>query len=133
MKRLIASLALLALTGCGGKSPTSPSVQPYHQTVSGSVDVDGITFHPVGPLPRSGSMTVTLTWSGGSDLDLYLTNADCSAANVDACTVYASSTSTVSGRESVTRQVNQGDTYRAFVLNYDVSRSVSYQLTLDIQ
>jgi hypothetical protein len=68
-------VGVVAMAGCGGgSSPSSPTQQPFSQTVAGSVGVFGTVAHSIGPVPRGGAMSVTVTWTGGADLDLYLTN-----------------------------------------------------------
>jgi hypothetical protein len=131
---LLVAATTVALVGCGGKSsPTAPSTpQPFHQTLTGTVDVFGTTFHPV-TIPRTGQMTISLTWPETLDLDLYLTNSACSADTLNQCQLFASATGTVGNREVVTRSVTQAETFRVFVDNTSLDLGSNYTLQIDIQ
>ena len=131
----VSILGLLLVAGCGGggSSPNSPSQQPYTQTVTGSVGVFGTNSHSIGPAPRGGNMTITLTWSNSADLDLYLTNSGCSEFNVIAtCQLFGSADGFVNP-ERVQRTVSSGDSFRLFVDNNSTTLSVNYTLTIRIE
>jgi hypothetical protein len=132
MSAVLSLMAMALLTACGGGSSTSPSSKPYSQHIAGTVDVYGTTEHSLS-IPRSGTMIITLTWSNGADLDLYLTNSSCTTSNLPTCTLFASATGTIPGRETVQRTVTNGETYKIFVDNNSLSLSSNYSIDLNIQ
>ena len=138
LKRLVASTAIvcasmLALSGCGSSSPTTPS--PYTQTVSGTVSAFGTTRHSL-TIPQSGNMSLTLTWSDGTiDLDLYLASSACQQLYpLSQCNVILTSNSAQGAvRENVSRSVASGESYSIFVDNLNLSKATSYTLDIRIQ
>lgn len=125
-------LVTLAACGGGGSNPTNPTPQPYSQHLVGTVDVFGTTEHSLS-IPRAGSLVITLTWSTGVDLDLYLTNPTCTAATIASCQLFASATGTIAGRETIQRTVASGESYKLFVDNNSRSQSANYSIDLSIQ
>ena len=129
-------ILLTGLVGCGGKNDaTGPSNQPYTQTLGGTVSVFGSTYHPL-TINRAGQMTLVLTWADVAiDLDLYLAAATCTTnlypkAN---CGIVLASDSSTGVRETISRQVNSGETYTIWVDNLNQSRATTYTLNLTIQ
>jgi hypothetical protein len=129
-------LAAVSVAACGGGdngNPAAPSApQPFNQTVTGTVSSFGTTQHTVS-IPRSGQMRLTLTWVGGGDLDLYLTNTACNSYPPTDCTMLASSDSATGASETILRPVNQGETYKAWVDSFIVSEARNYSMTITIQ
>jgi hypothetical protein len=133
MKRLFPVLILaISISACGG-SPTSASSQPYSQTLTGTVSLFGTTRHSL-TIPRSGQMRLTLSWTGVTDLDLYLTNASCQALYPqNACGIVLASNSAVGTQEVIARSVTAGETYAIFVDNLSLVNANSYTLDIRIQ
>lgn len=133
MRRLVVLLGLLA-TACGGGGnggPSSPTPQPFSQTLTGTVSVFGTTFHPINT-PRAGNMRLTLSWSGGVDLDLYLTNPNCELANLATCQLLAAADGFVNP-EIISRTVSSNESFRVFVDNNSTTQSANYTLTVRIE
>ena len=136
MRYLICLLLLAVSVACGGGSnPASPSSsQPYNQTMTGTVSNFGTTVHPV-QIPRSGNMTLTLTWQDAAiDLDLYLAPSSC--ANLYPrinCSILAASNNGSGTSETIARTVSLGETFNLFVDNLHLTRSSTYTLTVRIQ
>ena len=127
-------LALLA-SACGGdENPLAPGPvqqQPYTQTLGGTVSIFGTTRHSLN-IPRSGNMRISLSWSGGPDLDLYLTTSGCQELYpLAACGVVLASDSTVGTQETITQSVTSGQAFALFIDNLSTARATSY--TLDIR
>ena len=83
MRKLVAAVFLLVVTAaCGGQGGagniTGPSSNPpFNQSMTGTVSAFGTTRHAL-TIPRSGNMTLRLTWADGAvDLDLILAAANC--------------------------------------------------------
>lgn len=123
--------------GCGGGSPTSPTPTapvPFNQSSSATVSTFGTTYAPLN-MPRGGTMTLTLSWGTNADLDLYLTPASCQGGNVYPlrdCQILAKSDRASGSSETITRSVNQGESYAVWVDNFAGSPQ-NYTLTLNIQ
>lgn len=138
MLKYLCAACLLLVTACGGgnnsSSPTAATPQPYLQTVTGSVDVFNTTRHPLS-IPRSGTMTLTLSWDTTVDLDLYLASPSCVTLYPRAsCLVFQSSTAAAGvSRETVARSVIGGETYNIFVDNLSLTRSQVYTIAISIQ
>jgi hypothetical protein len=133
MRRWIVLLTVLA-TACGGSGsggPGSPTPQPFNQTVTGTVSVFGTTFHPISTA-RAGTMRLTLSWSSGVDLDLYLTNPTCEIANLASCQLLAAADGFVNP-ETISRTVSTNESFRVFVDNNSTTQSASYTLTIRIE
>ena len=125
-------LALLA-SACGSKgNPAAPPPpQPFTQSLTGTVSIFGTTRHALS-IPRSGNMRLTLSWTGGPDLDLYLTNSNCQALYpLSACGVILASDSAVGTQETIARSVTNGEAYAIFIDNLSTTRDTPY--TLDIR
>jgi hypothetical protein len=138
MRRILGVVLLAVSTfACGGDggTPTGPSgTPPFNQTLSGNVAVFGVNRHSV-TIPRSGNMTVRLTWQDGSvDLDLYLTASGCvELYPLSACNILANSTALAGTSEQVTRSVSSNDALAIFVDNLDLSRAQAYTVTIEVQ
>lgn len=132
-KYVVFVLLAMSLSGCGS-SPIAPSNPAYNQTVTGSVDVFGTNRHALS-IPRSGNMTLTLTWQDSVvDLDLYLSNSSCTSLYpMASCGILQSSSSSISTIERVSRTVSSGETYNVFVDNLSRTRTQSYSLAISIQ
>jgi hypothetical protein len=125
---------MLGTAACGGgnNSPTGPSAQPFNQTVSGQVAVFGTTRHDV-TASRGGTMTLRLSWAGSTDLDLFLSNPVCASLYPkSACGIMAAADGVVNP-EVITRSVNEGETFRAWVDNLSLTQSMNYTLSINIQ
>jgi hypothetical protein len=135
MRKLFALVVMLAMAaGCGGGGggSTAPTVQPFSQTVTGTVASFDFNFHPLS-IPRSGNMVVTLTWSDPVDLDLYLTSTACTGYPPTACSIIVRSDN-ASGvfTETIQRAVVNGETYKIWVDNFSLTRTGNYTLTIRI-
>lgn len=129
MRRLSAVLSLIvAMVGCGGTSPTSPG-SPTVSTYAGTVSAYGLASHPH-TASGAGTATVSLTWTGGADLDLYVTGASCTGYPPDACVVLARSTASSGSREEVSMVVAAGQSLTLWVDNFSTQAGVAYTLTV---
>ena len=124
-------IALLA-AACGGNTPTSPGnggTPNTPTTLAGSVSAYGLVNHDHAPT-ASGQLTITLTWSGAADLDLYLTAPTCTGYPPDACVLLARSTASTGNREQVTITATAGTALRLWVDNFSRSTSAAYTITM---
>ncbi len=140
--RTLSAAVLLAVTiagsGCGGSKggggpvdPT-PNPDPATQTVNGNVASFAYNEHPLNA-SRTGNLTVTLTWSGSTDLDLYLTPGNCpDIYGANACTRLVVSEQLVGNSEVVTRAVQSGEQFKIWVDNFAVAAQ-PYTLTIEIR
>lgn len=128
---LALSLLVAAISGCGGgSSPTAPS--PFLQTLNGSVSSFGYVQHPIS-VPRSGTMTSTLTWSSSSvDLDLYLTSSSCADIYLSFCTRLAVSNRSTGTSEVIARSVASGESFKLWVDSFSSSRQ-NYTIQIRIE
>jgi hypothetical protein len=134
MRRGLVVLSLLALVSCGGGggSPTSPSQQAFHQTMTGTVGVLEYNVHSLN-IPRGGNMTLTLSWNQSADLDLYLTSTSCNGyPPLDCAILTKSNNSTGATRETITRTVQASESFKLWVDNFS-STTVNYTLDLTVQ
>ena len=140
--KLTLALALVAimLTGaaCGGDSdgnPTNPSPSnqdPTFTTLTGTVGSFEYASHPLNA-SRSGNLTITLTWQGSGDLDLYLTANTCGNIYGDsACPRLAVSDQIVGNSEMISRPVQSGEQFKIWVDNFALV-SQAYTITVDIR
>jgi hypothetical protein len=80
-------------------------------------------------MTNDGGLVVALEWGDSSvDLDLYLTAASCNAYPPTSCTILARSEGSNSATERLTQAVRRGESFRAWVDNFDRTRSQSYTL-----
>jgi hypothetical protein len=131
---LFAGALAAAACGGGGGSPTGPTpppvdTTPQTQAFTGTVDAYGISSHGLTP-SRAGSLTATLTWTLGADLDVYVTAASCTGYPPDNCVLLArsASTSTTTLREEVTLTVTASAPLLLWVDNFHPTASVSYTI-----
>ena len=142
--RLTFALALVAImlagAACGGDSdgtgnPTNPSPStqdPTFTTLTGTVGSFEYASHPLNA-SRSGNLTITLTWQGSGDLDLYLTANTCGNIYGDsACPRLAVSDQIVGNSETIARPVQSGEQFKIWVDNF-ATASQTYTLTVDIR
>jgi hypothetical protein len=133
MRRGVIGFCLLFLVSCGGgSSPTSSTPQPFHQTMTGTVGVFDIVQHQLN-IPRQGNMTVSLTWNQNADLDMYLTSSTCNSYPPSSCSMLATSNNLGAARETITRTVQSGETYKLWVDNFSHSLTANYTIDLTIQ
>jgi hypothetical protein len=131
----------LFLPACGGGNggnggPTGPTPQnpqdPTLQTINGTVPSFGTNEHALS-VSRTGNLTVTLTWQGPADLDLYLTSSDCGSVYGDnACPRLVVSDQLVGNSESVTRAVQSGDRFKIWVDNFTLAAQ-PYTVQIDVR
>ncbi|OFW08768.1 MAG: hypothetical protein A3H96_04820 [Acidobacteria bacterium RIFCSPLOWO2_02_FULL_67_36] len=129
MRVLAAACALafvLAAAACGG-SPTSPGGGDSTQTISGSVSAYGTTSHSI-EAARAGTLSVTLTWTGPADLDLYLTPIDCDGYPPDNCVILASSTASSGNSERIDWSPAASERFKVWVDNFSPTLSTSYTI-----
>jgi len=142
--KLAFALALVAIilagAACGGDSdgngnPTNPSPSnqdPTFTTLTGTVGSFEYVSHPLNA-SRSGNLTITLTWQGPVDLDLYLTASTCGAIYGDsACPRLAVSDQSVGNSETISRPVQSGEQFKIWVDNF-ATVTQTYTLTADIR
>lgn len=132
LKYTFLAMALFSVTACSSGNPTSPSNPAYTQTLPGTVSVFGTTRHALS-IPRSGNMRLTLTWTGSTNLDLYLATGSCQNLYPMAqCGVLLASNSATGSQEVISRPVTSGETYAIFVDNLSVVAANTYTLNIEI-
>jgi hypothetical protein len=138
MRPLYLAVLLAFTVACGGDDgPTAPSigsVQPYTQTLGGTVDVLGLNVHPL-TAPRAGQMSLSLTWTDPTiDLDLHLAPPGCTSLYPMAtCGVLLSSDAAAGViRESFARSVSNGEAFTIWIDNFS-NRASAYTLNLSIE
>ena len=116
--------------------PTNPSPNtqdPTFQTLTGTVGSFEYASHPLNA-SRSGNLTITLTWQGSGDLDLYLTANTCG-------TIYGDSRLPASRglgsdrrklRNDQPRPVQSGEQFKIWVDNF-APASQAYTSRVDIR
>jgi hypothetical protein len=127
LRKFLAAMLLVPLLACGDDT-TGPGV-PYTQTLNDNVTAFGTTSHNVTAV-RAGTMTITLTWVGPADLDLYLTNRNCT--DIDDCTVYDESIAASGNSEAVSKNVTKDELLKLWVDSFHGS-SVAYTLRVRIE
>lgn len=78
-------------------------------------------------------MTLTLSWSGGVDLDLYLVNTTCgNDGTITGCQFFATANG-FANPEVITRVVTTNGSFKIVVDNNSESEAVNYSLAVNIQ
>lgn len=78
-------------------------------------------------------MTLRLTWSGGADLDLYLSRSSSTSLYPKAsCSILAAADG-LANPETVVRTVSSGESFKIWVDNLSTTQSANYTLTLNIE
>jgi len=134
MTRFIGVVLLACITASCGNDSTSPSEQPFNQTVTGTASVFGSTRHGL-TIPRNGNLTLRLTWQDPTvDLDLYLTIPSCTASlyPLSSCGVLLASDNASGTVETITRSVTNGEAFQVWVDNVS-SRTANYTLGITVQ
>jgi hypothetical protein len=91
-----------------------------------------ITSHEVdGPAART--LAVTLTWTAAVDLDLYLTDTECTGYPPDRCHVLARSTESTGQREEVTWPLSQSTRLKVWVDNFSRAAGADYTLAVAVR
>jgi hypothetical protein len=104
----------------------------FNQSIAGNVDVFGTNFHSL-TTSRPGNLQITLSWSSGVDLDLYLVNPSCgNDGTINGCQFFATSAGSAKP-ELVTHMVTAGETYKIVVDNNSEAASAAYDLAISIQ
>ena len=122
-------LALLA-AACGGKAPTAPSAPST--TINGTVAAYGTSSHDV-EMATGGTVTITLTWTANVDLDLYLTDNQCSGYPPDRCFILAQSIQSAGRREEITWPVKQQERYKIWVDNFSPGLAADYTIEVVVR
>ncbi len=134
LARAAVAAAALAAAACGdlfpASSPTGPSSPEV--TITASVGPYDISSHAI-QFAQDGTFSAMLTWSGGADLDLYLTPFDCSGYPPDTCVILARSTASSGNSEKVEWQGKANEQYRVWVDNFSPTSSVSYTIIASIR
>jgi hypothetical protein len=119
--------------GNGGPAAPTPNPQdPNVQTINGSVPSFAYNEHQLN-ISRNGNLTVTLTWQGPTDLDLYLTSGDCADVyGTNACDRLVVSDQLTGNSESVARAVQSGERYKIWVDNFTLAAQ-PYTLQIEIR
>lgn len=122
------------VSGCG-KSPTEPSGT---NSQTATVPAQGLAFLPV-DIFKTGTMTLTLTWTDSSkNLTLSLSDPNCMSCCVinptqpGSCLPIAQSALPSGTREEITRAVQVGDKFKAWVANGG-NASESFTLTATVR
>ncbi len=130
---LLALVATVTLSACGGATtPTTPSGGSDTQTITGSVGAYGTASHSV-QAARAGSLTVTLSWSGNADLDLYLTPIDCTGYPPDACDILVRSTASSGNQEIVEWPAVANQQFKVWIDNFSPTTSTSYTVVATLK
>jgi hypothetical protein len=98
-------------------------------TFTGSVAPYAIVSERLTPT-SGGTHTVTLTWTGTADLDLYVTAASCTGYPPDACTLLARATSSAGVREEVTVTAVAGTPLLLWVDNFSATTTAAYTMVV---
>lgn len=135
MKHILVAcvLAVASLTVACSNSPTQPS--PFNQTINGNLASFEYVAHNFTP-PRTGTLTVVLTWTAAADrdLDLYLTDATCDDiyGQTPPCTFLEQSIASTGNSERITRAVQQGTPLRLWVDSFSFSgHNYTMQITIE--
>jgi hypothetical protein len=135
MKRLIATVCLLLVAGCGGSdNPVGPNPdEAFSQTITGTVSAFGTTVHQLS-IPRSGDMQVRLTWTAAEvDLDLYLAPSTCTSLYPMAiCGVLAGSNAATGILETIARTVSSGERFSLWIDNLHLTLPQNYTINVTI-
>ena len=123
---------VLAAAACGGNTPTSPDGGDSTQTITGSVSAYGTASHSV-EAARAGTLTVTLTWTGPADLDLYLTSIDCTEYPPDGCLILARSTASSGNREQIEWTAASTDRFKIWIDNFSPTISSDYTVVASLR
>jgi hypothetical protein len=99
--------------------------------MAGTVSSFGLVQHSVS-ITGSGNMTLTLSWQGGGDLDLYLTGSSCNAYPLTDCQVLAASDRSAGSSEIIVRTVSSGEQFKVWVDNFSTN-AINYNLAMVIQ
>ena len=84
-------------------------------------------------IPQSGQMRLTLTWTGSTDLDLYLAPSSCQVLYPMAqCGIIVASNSASGTQEVIARGVSSGESYTIFVDNLSSTAANTYTLAIRI-
>jgi hypothetical protein len=119
---LIGACGSKSSDGDGGTNPPGPSPSPtpgdpVTDNVNGNVAAFAYVSHSLN-VSRDGTLTVTLTWQGAADLDLYLTAGTCpDVYGTNACERLAVSDQATGNSEVVSRAVRSGEQYKVWVDN----------------
>lgn len=128
---LLLFAAALLLAACGD-SPTEPTEPPppsgKPETMTGNVGPYDVSSHPLEIL-RNGTLTVTLTWTGPADLDLYLTALECTGYPPDECLIYSRATAVTGNQEAIEWPVAAGEKYKVWIDNFSPTTSAAYTVT----
>lgn len=131
MRVLVGGLAVaLFSVGCGGGSPTSPTPRSFTQTITGTVSSFGTTSHNVS-VGRNGNARWSVTWTGGGDLDLYLTATGCNGYPPTDCQILAAADG-FANPEVITRTVTSGEQFKLWVDSFEANaRNYTITYTID--
>jgi hypothetical protein len=139
-KGLLAGVFAVSISCGGGNNTTAPSgSKPYNETIP-STSNSTLPDHTATTrfsftVPRSGTLTLTLTWSDpNANLDLYLAPSTC--ADLDpkpACGILASSTATSGSTEQLKKTVVDRDLLAIFIDEPVPHGALTSTLTINIQ
>lgn len=127
-------LGALCSAACASTaSPTDPTPGPpirqdfnYSGTVAPSETAShGFTIKVV-----EGTLSAALSWNvGAADLNLYLTDGNCTGYPPANCSILAQSTAETGVREQITRLVKSGEKYILWVDNLPGPAGASYTIS----
>lgn len=130
MWRSILAMLIAMLTVQCADNPAGATTTPFTKSITGTVAASGTSRQSL-TIPRSGNLLLTLSWTGATDLNLYLAPASCTVLNPKAqCNILLQSNFGAS-QESLARSVSEGESFSVFVENVGTSASSTY--TLDIR
>lgn len=140
MRRFIFAVGIaLTLSACGGggsSTPTAPSAPPpptfFNQSVTGSLGAGFGAPHSMF-VTRPGNATITLSWPGSADLDVFLTDAGCTDIfQQRTCQRFGTADSVNQNPERITMTVNPSQ-FNVWVVNASRATSANYTLELDVR
>ena len=126
------------MTACGGSStPTAPTAPPlptvFTQTLTGSLGANTGNAHPL-TIDRRGNLTLEVSWPGIADLDVYLTDPNCTDVfQQRTCMFYGQADSVSQNPERVTRTVDATQLrFNVWIVNASRVTSANYSLAIRV-
>ena len=131
---LICTVATAACVKKGPTEPETPEPTGFSSTFTGSMEGYNAAQHSL-TVPESGSLRARLTWTGGGDLDLYLTPGSCNTyprQPGSGCELLEVSDRLEGSEEIITRSVSSGDQFKIWVDSFSPEGIRNYTVVVTI-